>query len=441
MKHPLPAVAVVGRPNVGKSTFFNRVLGERRAIVEDVPGVTRDRNFARAEWAGRHFYIIDTGGLETESEEPLAAAIRRQVMAAIEESDVIVFMVDGREGPQPMDHRIAEVLRRSGRPVVLAVNKLDRLPSELGHHDFWELGLGEPLPVSSISGRGSGEVLDAIIARLPEAPAAVEDDALYIAVVGRPNVGKSSFINRLLGEDRLVVSEIAGTTRDAVDTPMRYHGRTLVFVDTAGLRRRARIEPGLEYYSALRTERAIERADVSLLLLDATEPVHVQDLKIAERVWEAGCGLIIVANKWDLVPKTDKTAAAYESHLRERAPWLRWAPVIFTSALTGQRVHKTLDLVLEVAAERSRRIPTHEVNEVVQELVERQPPPHYRGQPIKIYYATQAETAPPTFVIFTNYPKAVPDHYARYLQNGFRERWGFVGAPLRLRFRGRKERR
>src|SRR5690606_31782430 len=210
VKHPLPAVAVVGRPNVGKSTFFNRVLGERRAIVEDVPGVPRDRNFARAEWAGRHFYIIDTGGLETESEEPLAAAIRRQVMAAIEESDVIVFMVDGREGPQPMDHRIAEVLRRSGRPVVLAANKLDRLPSELGHHDFWELGLGEPLPVSSISGRGSGEVLDAIIARLPEAPAAVEDDALYVAVVGRPNVGKSSFINRLLGEDRLVVSEIAG---------------------------------------------------------------------------------------------------------------------------------------------------------------------------------------------------------------------------------------
>src|SRR5690606_9611466 len=219
------------------------------------------------------------------------------------------------EGPQPMDHRIAEVLRRSGRPVVLAVNKLDRLPSELGHHAFRELGLGGPLPVSSISGRGSGEVLDAILARLPAAPAAVEDDALYVAVVGRPNVGKSSFINRLLGEDRLVVSEIAGTTRDAVDTPMRYHGRTLVFVDTAGLRRRARIEPGLEYYSALRTERAIERADVSLLLLDATEPVHVQDLKIAERVWEAGCGLIIVANKWDLVPKTDKTAAAYESHL------------------------------------------------------------------------------------------------------------------------------
>jgi len=440
VKRPLPAVAVVGRPNVGKSTFFNRVLGERRAIVEDIPGVTRDRNFARAEWAGRHFYIIDTGGLETEGDEPMTAAIRRQVMAAIEESDVIVFMVDGRAGPQPLDHRIADVLRRSGRPVILVVNKMDRLPAELGHHDFWELGLGEPLPVSAVSGKGSGEVLDAVVARLPEAPEEVEDEALHVAVVGRPNVGKSSFINRLLGEDRLVVSDVAGTTRDAVDTPLRYHGRTIVFVDTAGLRRRARIEPGLEYYSALRTERAIERADVCLLLLDATEPVHVQDLKIAERVWQAGCGLIIVANKWDLVKKTEKTATAYENHIRERAPWLRWTPIIFTSALTGQRVHKTLDLVLEVAAERSRRIATHEVNEVVRELVEQQPPPHYRGLPVKFFYATQAATAPPTFVIFTNYPKAVPDHYARYLYNGFRERWGFVGVPLRLRFRGRKER-
>src|SRR5690606_11305258 len=243
--------------------------------------------------------------------------------------------------------------------------------------------------------------------RSSDLPEAAEDDALHVAVVGKPNVGNSSFINRLLGEDRLVVSEVAGTTRDAVDTPLRYHGRTLVFVDTAGLRRRPRIEPGLEYFSALRTERGIERADVCLLLVDATEPVHVQDLKIAERVWEAGCGLIIVVNKWDLIEKTEKTAPAYESHLHERAPWLRWAPVIFTSALTGQRVQRTLDLVLQVAAERSRRIPTHEVNEVVHELAERQPPPHHRGQPVKLLYATQAATKPPMFVIFTNYPKAV----------------------------------
>ena len=440
MKRSLPVVAVVGRPNVGKSTFFNRVLGRREAIVEDIPGVTRDRHFAPAEWAGRHFYIVDTGGLETESDEPMAAAVRRQVMAAIDESDVIVFVVDGKTGPHPVDYRIAEILRRSNRPVVLVVNKLDRLPQELGHHDFWALGLGEPLPVSAISGRGSGDVLDAIVALLPEsAEEAAEEEALYVAVIGKPNVGKSSFINRLLGEERMVVTDVAGTTRDSVDTPLRYHGRTLVFIDTAGLRRQSRIDERLEYYSALRTERAIQRADVCLLLIDATEEVHVQDLKIAEKAWDAGCGLIIVANKWDLVEKDEKTAAAYERYLRERAPSLRWVPVLFTSALTGQRVHRALDLVLEVAAERSRRISTHEVNEVVRELVERRPPPQYRGQHVKIYYATQAETAPPTFVLFTNYPKGIDDAYTRYLHNAFRERWGFLGSPIRIRYKGRRE--
>ncbi len=433
-------VTVVGRPNVGKSTFFNRVLGRREAIVEDVPGVTRDRHFAEAEWAGRHFYIVDTGGLETETDEPMAAAVRRQVMAAIDESDVLVFVVDGKAGPHPVDYRIAEILRRSNRPVVLVVNKLDRLPQDLGHHDFWSLGLGEPLPVSAISGRGSGDVLDAIVAHLPEAPEeAPKDDALYVAVIGKPNVGKSSFINRLLGEERMVVTDVAGTTRDSVDTPLRYHGRTLVFIDTAGLRRQSRIDERLEYYSALRTERAIQRADVCLLVIDSSEEVHVQDLKIAEKAWDAGCGLIVVANKWDLVEKDDKTAVAYERYLRERAPSLRWVPIIFTSALTGQRVHRALDLVLEVAAERSRRISTHEVNEFVRELVERRPPPQFRGQHVKIFYATQAETAPPTFVLFTNFPKGIAEHYTRYLHNAFRERWGFIGSPLRIRYKGRRE--
>ncbi len=442
MKQALPVVAVVGRPNVGKSTFFNRILGRRQAIVEDVPGVTRDRNFAQAEWAGHHFFIVDTGGLETDTDEPMAAAVRRQVMAAIEEADVLVFVVDGKTGPHPVDERIAEILRRSNRPVVLVVNKMDKLPADLGHHDFWVLGLGEPHPVSALSGRGSGDVLDAIVSRLPETPAElVEDDTLHVAVIGKPNVGKSSFVNRLLGEERMVVTDVAGTTRDSVDTPLRYHGRTLMFIDTAGLRRQSRIGEGLEYYSALRTARAIERADVCLLLIDATEEVHVQDLRVAEKAWAAGCGLIIVANKWDLVDKDESTAAAYERHLRERAPTLRWVPVIFTSALSGQRVQRTLDLILEVEAERSRRIPTHEVNEVVQGLVEKQPPPHHRGQQVKILFATQAETEPPTFVIFTNLPKGIPEHYVRYLKNGFRNRWGFLGAPLRLRFRSRREER
>ncbi|MFW6200955.1 MAG: ribosome biogenesis GTPase Der [Gemmatimonadota bacterium] len=444
MRRPLPAVAVIGRPNVGKSTFFNRVLGRRVAIVEDVPGVTRDRNFARAEWAGHEFYLIDTGGLEPDADEPMAAAVRRQVLAAIEEADALVFVVDGREGPNPLDERIAEVLRRAERPVVLVVNKMDRLPEDVGRHDFWALGLGEPLPVSALSGKGSGDVLDAVVERLPaaaEGPGAEADEALYVAVIGKPNVGKSSLVNRLIGEERTIVTEAAGTTRDSIDSPYRYKGRTLVFIDTAGLRRRTRVRPGLEFYSALRTERAIDRADVCLLLIDATEPVHVQDLKIAERAWDAGCALAIVANKWDRIEKEEGTAAAYERHIRERAPSLRWVPVIFTSALTGQRVHATLDLVLELEAERTKRIATHEVNEVLQRLAARRPPPVHRGRPVKLLYATQTGTAPPSFVLFTNEPKGLGATYQRYLKNGFREAWRFTGSPIRLRVRGRRETR
>jgi GTPase len=434
----LPSVAVVGRPNVGKSTLFNRVIGRRQAIVQDVPGVTRDRNFARADWGGHEFYVIDTGGLDVDSHEPMAAAIRRQVLAALEEAQVVVFVVDGRAGVHPLDQRIADLLRASAVPVLLVVNKMDNLPTDLGHLDFWELGLGEPYPVSALSGKGSGDVLDALVAHLPVAEEAPEE-ALSVAVVGKPNVGKSSFINRLLGEERLVVSEVAGTTRDSIDTLLRYHGRPLIFVDTAGLRRQARIHESLEYYSALRTERAVSRADVCLLLVDATEPVHVQDLKIAEKAWAAGCGLIIAVNKWDLVEKETGTASDFARHLRERAPSLRWVPIIFTSAVTGQRVQKTLDLVLEVAAERARRVPTAEVNEVIRELAARQPPPHFRGRVVRILYATQGGVNPPTFVIFVNQKDGVTENYRRYLYNGFRARWGFLGSPLRLRLRSRRE--
>ena len=442
MKHGLPTVAVVGRPNVGKSTFFNRVLGKNIAIVEDTAGVTRDRNFARAQWASRWFYLVDTGGIEVDTDELLPKAVKRQVMAAIEESDVIVFLVDGKTGPHPVDFRIADMLRTAGRPVVLAVNKMDRLPEDISHLDFWELGLGEPIPVSSHSGKGSGDLLDKIVAELPAVPHGESDiDALYIAVIGKPNVGKSSFINRLLGEERLVVSEVAGTTRDSIDTPFQYHGETLVFVDTAGLRRQSKIDESLEYYSALRTDRAIDRADICMLLLDATEEVHVQDLRIAEKAWKAGASLIIVANKWDLVEKETGTAEKFEKQLKERAPQLRWVPVIFTSALTGQRVHRVLDLVLQVAEQRTRRIATRHVNEVVKELAIRQPPPHYRGMPVKFLYATQAETAPPTFVLFTNHPKAVPESYMRFLHNGMREFWGFMGSPIRIRLKARREKK
>jgi GTP-binding protein len=438
VSRPLPSIAVVGRPNVGKSTLFNRVLGRRQAIVEDVPGVTRDRNFGRAEWAGHEFYVVDTGGLEVDVDEPMARAIRRQVEAALEEADVIAFVVDAKAGVQPLDRKIADLLRRADRPVVLLVNKVDNLPEDLSYLDFWELGLTEPVPVSALSGKGSGDALDVLVSHIANGDEPVEE-ALAVAVIGKPNVGKSSFINRLLGEDRLVVSDVAGTTRDSIDTVLRYHGRSLVFVDTAGLRRQSRIHESLEFYSALRTEKAVERADVCLLLVDGTEPVHVQDLKIAEKAWEAGCGLIVVVNKWDLVEKDQATAAEFERGLRERAPSLRWAPVIFTSALTGQRVQKTLERVLEVAAERERRVSTSEVNEVVQQLTARQQPPHYRGRPVKLYYATQSGVRPPTFVIFVNQKQGVTENYRRYLYNGFRAQWGFLGVPLRLKFRSRKE--
>jgi GTP-binding protein len=430
-------VAIVGRPNVGKSTLFNRILGRRKAIVEDTPGVTRDRNFERADWAGHEFYVVDTGGLEPDVDEPMPSAIRRQVVAALEEAEVVAFVVDTKAGVQPLDLKIADLLRKTEVPTVLLVNKVDNLPDDMSYLDFWELGLGEPHPVSALSGKGSGDALDAIVEHLPEREEPPEE-ALSVAVVGKPNVGKSSFINRLLGEERLVVSEQAGTTRDSIDTIMRYHGRTLAFVDTAGLRRQSRIHEDLEFYAALRTERAVRRADVCLLLVDGTEEIHVQDLKIAEKAWDAGCGLVVVVNKWDLVDKDNVTAPAYERYIRERAPSLRWAPVIFTSALTGLRVQKTLDRLITVADERARRIPTAEVNDVLQELADRQPPPHYRGRPVKMLYATQSSTNPPTFVIFVNQKLGITDNYRRYLYNGLRDAWGFLGSPIRIKFRSRK---
>jgi GTP-binding protein len=433
-------VAVVGRPNVGKSTFFNRVLGRRVAIVDDRPGVTRDRNFGKAEWIARPFFLVDTGGVIEGSDEPLDRAVRAQAMAAVAEADLILLLVDGKDGVHPLDEKLAEVLRRSGKPVLLVVNKMDNLPRDTGHHDFWSLGLDEPVPVSAISGKGSGDLLDRVVAAIPEAEDAEYENEIRVAVVGTPNVGKSSMVNRLFGESRVVVSERAGTTRDPVDTPMRYHGHTLVFVDTAGLRRQSKVKDALEYYSALRTERVVRDADVCLLLVDASEgELHHQDVRIAEQVWDAGAGLILLANKWDLVEKETNTAPRFEKQARERFPFLKWVPFVFMSALTGQRVRKTLDLILEVHGERSQRIDTHEVNEALEALLRRQPPPHHRGRPVKIKYATQVTSAPPTFALFCNYPKEVPAHYIRYLHNGFRERWPFMGSPIRLRIRSSRD--
>jgi len=436
LSQTIPVVAVVGRPNVGKSTLFNRVLGRRVAIVDDAPGVTRDRNFARADWAGRSFFVVDTGGVVEDSQEPLDRAVRDQALAAVQEADVILFVVDGRTGIHPLDEKLAELLRKSPQPVLLVVNKLDNLPRDQTHLDFWALGMGEPHPLSAISGKGSGDLLDAVVEAFPEASEGEEDqNVIRVAVVGKPNVGKSSFINRIFGEERVVVSEVAGTTRDPVDTPMQFHGRTLVFVDTAGLRRQSRIKDSLEYYSSLRTARVVQQADVCVVLVDGTEDLSVQDLRVVEQAWEAGTGVILMVNKWDLVEKDTHTAPTREKDIRQKAPFVQWVPILFASALTGLRARKVLDLILQVQEERHRRIDTHEVNEALGEIVAHQPPPHSRGRPVKIRYGTQVSVAPPTFLVFSNLPKEIPSHYIRYMYNSLRKRWGFLGSPIRIRFR------
>ncbi|MEO7986923.1 MAG: ribosome biogenesis GTPase Der [Gemmatimonadales bacterium] len=437
-----PTVAIVGRPNTGKSTLFNRILGGRPAIVSDRPGTTRDRHFGEAEWSGRHFWLVDTGGLVPDSDDSMDRAIRQQVEFALAESDLVLFVVDGREGMNPVDRAIADRLRHANRPVVVAVNKLDDLERSAAQHEFYQLGFGDPYGVSAAVGKGSGDLLDAVAERLPPAGAGESELSIQVAVVGRPNVGKSSLTNRLLGEERHVVAPEAGTTRDAVDSPLRYNGRLLKFIDTAGLRRRAKVEDDLEFYSTLRTERAIDRAQVCVLVVDAVVGLHNQDLRIATEAWDRGCGLIIVVNKWDLVEEKDaNTAHRGQEELVEKAPFLQYVPFVYVSALTGQRVRKILDLILEVADERQQRVSTAEVNKVLASLLERTAPPQKPGEEIKLLYASQIGTAPPTFAIVTNRPDDVPESYQRYLVHGFRSAWPFTGSPLRLRFTRRGSRR
>jgi GTP-binding protein len=437
-----PTVAIVGRPNVGKSTLFNRIIGGRPAIVSEHPGTTRDRHFGDAEWQGRHFWVVDTGGLVPESEDSMDHAIRQQVEFALAEADVVILVVDGREGLNPVDKAIAERLRKAQRPVVLAVNKLDDLEQSSAQYDFYQLGFGDPMGVSAAVGKGSGDLLDAVVERLPPFDSTEAEEAIAVAVVGRPNAGKSSLVNRLLGEERHLVAPEAGTTRDAIDSHLRYRGQSLNFIDTAGLRRRAKVEDDLEFYSTLRTERAIERAQVCVLVVDATLGMHNQDLRIATEAWEHGCGLIVVVNKWDLVEEKDaNTARRGQEELVAKAPFLRYVPFVYVSALTGQRVRKILDLILEVAKGRGERVPTAEVNRVLTALLERNAPPQKPGEEVKLLYASQIAVAPPTFAIVSNRPDDVPDAYQRYLVHGFREAWPFPGSPLRLKFTARGSRR
>jgi len=435
-----PTVAIIGRPNVGKSTLFNRFIGRREAIVDDRPGVTRDRNFGVVDWNGRQFWLVDTGGLILQAEDSLNRAVRHQVEQAVTESDVVLFLVDVEQGVHPADLEIAQYLRKSQRPVILVANKADQLPVDSRHVAFYELGLGDPFPVSAAVGKSSGDLLDRVVALLPPAGAVTAEAAIDVAVVGRPNVGKSSLVNRLLGSERLVVAAEPGTTRDAIDTPLRYGDRTLVFIDTAGLRKRSKVDDDIEFYSTLRTARAIERADVCVLVVDAQDGMHVQDLKIANDAWEQGAALIVAVNKWDLIEEKDtNTAVRGEREIKGRAPFLEFIPFIYVSAKTGQRTTKLLELILAVATERDKRIPTHEVNEVLEALVDRQQPPQPVGESVRLLYASQIGTAPPRFAIVSNRPEAIPESYTRYLLNGFRAAWQFTGSPVAIKFRRRRE--
>lgn len=426
----IPVVAIVGRPNVGKSALFNRIIGDNSAIVSDEPGTTRDRHFGRADWNGRQFWLVDTGGLADDPRLPMDVEIRRQVDEAIGEADLMLLVVDAKQGLHPSDRRVVDLLRDSQKPWLLVANKVDN-PASTDFFEFYELGAGDPLPVSATNGKNSGDLLDVIVENIPQVTEEPPDE-LRVAVVGRPNVGKSSLVNKLLGEDRLVVADEAGTTRDAIDTPVTYHGRPMVFVDTAGLRRQARVSDGIEFYSTLRTRRAIESATICVLMIDAVEGLHNQDLKIANLAWEAGRGLIVVVNKWDLADKDDKSAAKFEKEAGEKAPFFKFVPFLFTSALTGQRVQKVFELILQVDAERQKRITTSQVNNTLGELVARRQPPQAAGHEVKLNYATQVEVAPPMIAVFGNNPDKVQEHYIRYLHNGFREAWGFTGNPLKV---------
>lgn len=427
----LPVVAIVGRPNVGKSHLFNRLVGEATAIVSEEAGTTRDRHFGQVEWAGTSFWLVDTGGLVEDSSVPMDNEIRKQVMQAIAEADLMMLVVDAKVGVHPSDSRIVDLLRQAKKPFVVVANKVD-VPESTDYYEFYRLGAGDVYPVSAQNGKNSGDLLDAVVGKIPESP---EDSsqAIRIAVIGRPNVGKSSFVNRLLGEERLVVHDVAGTTRDSIDAPMRYKDHDLVFVDTAGLRRQSKIDEGVEFYASLRTRRAIDSADVCLLMIDATEGLQNQDLKIATMAWEAGRGLVLVLNKWDLYEdKTDKSADKFKKDVIEKAPYLAYVPYLFTSAKTGMRVTKVLDIALAVQEQRTRRISTSHVNDALQEIIGKLQPPQAAGREVKLNYATQVEIEPPTFAFFGNHPELIPEHYLRYIHNQLREKFGFLGSPVRI---------
>ena len=443
-----PLVAIVGRPNVGKSTFFNRVIGEKLAIVEDVPGTTRDRLYGDGEWNGRHFTLIDTGGLEFETtsqpsqdEAPIseiARQTRAQATAAIEEADVIVFMVDAKTGITNSDREIADLLRQAKKPVVLAANRADSEERRLNSVEFYELGIGDPIPISSYHGTNTGDLLDKIAELLPEQPEEPEDTSIRIAIIGRPNVGKSRLLNSILGQERVIVSDVPGTTRDAIDTAIMVGEREVTLIDTAGIRRRGHIEQGIEKYSVMRTLRAINRSNVVLLVVDASEGITAQDTHIAGYALDQAKGIVLVVNKWDKIEKDTYTMNEYTAKIRQEFDFMSWVPMVFTSAKFGQRVNKVLDMALQVSDERRKRVPTAVLNKLVREAVAEHAPPSRPGKWLKILYATQADINPPTFIFSVNDAKAIHFSYERYLENKLRATFGFEGTPIRMFFRGRE---
>lgn len=437
-------IALVGRPNVGKSTLFNRMLGRRTAIVHDHPGVTRDRHYATVEWVGKKFTVVDTGGFVPASEDLMEVAIREQVTIAIEQADAILFVVDAKTGMLPADKDIAAVLRKSEKPVTLVVNKIDNEQAESLTADFYALGLGEPIPASALMGRRTGDLMDRITAGIKdEQEEGTEDERLKIAVIGKPNVGKSSFVNALLGESRHLVTNIPGTTRDPIDAVLKHFGDEVVLVDTAGLKRKSKIKESVDFYSAVRTLKAIERCDVAVILLDATQGLEHQDLRIIETAMERRRAAVIAVNKWDLIEKDTRTAAAYEKALQDRLRQYSFLPVIFISALTRQRVFKVLELAKQVNEQQCRRIATSELNAVLGEEIRQRPPQSRSGKEIKVNYFTQVKTKPPMFAIFCNNPKLIDETYRRFLENRIRDHFSFTGVPIFLSFKrkGRDDRR
>ncbi|EFR9754404.1 ribosome biogenesis GTPase Der [Listeria monocytogenes] len=433
-----PVVAIVGRPNVGKSTIFNRIVGERVSIVEDVPGVTRDRIYNSAEWLGKEFNIIDTGGIDL-SDEPFLEQIRAQAEIAIDEADVIIFITNGREGVTDADEQVAKILYRSNKPIVLAINKVDNPEMRDQIYDFYSLGFGEPYPISGSHGLGLGDMLDAVRAHFPkEEEEEYPDDTVKFSLIGRPNVGKSSILNALLGEDRVIVSDIAGTTRDAIDTTYTFDGQDYVMIDTAGMRKRGKVYESTEKYSVLRAMRAIERSDVVLVVINAEEGIREQDKRIAGYAHDAGRAIIIVVNKWDTINKDEKTINVWTEDIREQFQFLSYAPIVFVSAKTKQRLNNLFPLINQVSDNHSLRVQSSMLNDVISDAVAMNPSPMDKGKRLKIFYTTQVAVKPPTFVVFVNDPELMHFSYERFLENRIREAFPFEGTPIRVIARKRK---